>query len=177
MRRRTRLCLAAAAAGVMMVAGCSSDPEPAPSPTTASVTEPAPPPEVLDGPGTNEDTGELVTTSPVPEWDQASRTSALEAAGDVMAAFARPDLPFDQWWAQLQPMLDQQASRDYSYMDPSVIPVTTVTGEGTLLDEDSAYIARVAVPTDAGEYIVLMSRQDANAPWLTSRITPPEEPS
>lgn len=175
MRRGTRVCLAVAAAGVMVGAGCSNDPVPAA--TTASVTAPAPPPAGLDGTGTNEDTGELVTTSPVPEWDQASRASALGAARDVMAAFARPDLPFDQWWAGLQPMLDQQASRDYSYMDPSVIPVTTVTGEGALLDEDSAYIARVAVPTDAGEYTVLLSRRDADAPWLASRMTPPEEPS
>ena len=175
MRRGTRLCLAMAAVAVMVGAGCSNDPVPAA--TTASVTAPAPPPAGLGGTGTNEDTGELVTTSPVPEWDQASRASALGAAHDVMTAFARPDLPFDQWWAGLQPMLDQQASRDYSSMDPSVIPVTTVTGEGSLLDEDSAYIARVAVPTDAGEYTVLLSRRDADAPWLASRMTPPEDPS
>jgi len=178
MRRGTRCILGMTAASAMVLAGCSNDPEPAEEvTTTASVTEPAPPPSGLNGTGTNEDTGELVTTSPVPEWDQASRDSALRAANEVMTAFARPDLSFEQWWAALQPMLDQQASRDYSYMEPSVIPVTTVTGEGALLDVDSAYIARVAVPTDAGEYTVLLSRVDADAPWLASRMTPPEETS
>lgn len=157
---------------VLLAAGCSSDPELSETPSvTAEATTPASPSTTG---AINEDTGEVVTTAPVPVWDDASRESAVTAAETVLSAFAQPDLSFDQWWAQVQPLLDQKASRDYSYMDPAVIPVTEVTGEGTLLDEDSAYVARVEVPTDAGLYTVIMSRADANAPWLTSRITPPE---
>lgn len=157
---------------VLLTVGCSSDPEP--SDTTSVTTEATTPAGPPTAGAINEDTGEVVTTAPVPVWDDASRESAVTAAETVLSAFAQPDLSFDQWWAQVQPLLDQKASRDYSYMDPAVIPVTAVTGEGTLLDEDSAYVARVEVPTDAGLYTVIMSRGDANAPWLTSRITPPE---
>jgi hypothetical protein len=165
---------------VATMSACTADDDGDPSQSPSSSSGPVlpsgdsssltPPPEGA----INEDTGEVVTTAPVPMWDDASRESAVTAAETVLSAFAQPDLSFDQWWAQVQPLLDQKASQDYSYMDPAVIPVTEITGEGTLLDEDSAYVARVEVPTNAGSYTVIMSRVDGNAPWLTSRIIPPE---
>lgn len=121
------------------------------------------------------DSGEIRESVPEPEWDQASREAALEAAETAMAAFARPDLSFDEWWERLQPLLDQTASLDYSYMDPAVIPATTITGPAVMVDDTSAYVATIDVPTDVGTYTLILSRADASSPWLTSRFTPPSE--
>lgn len=166
---------ALALASVLLIGACSNDSEPPQTAATSSASaEPSSPAVPPSAGAINEDTGEEVTTAPVPVWDDASRESAVSSAEEVVRAFAQPELDFEQWWAQVQPLLDQKASQDYSYMDPAVITVTEVTGEGKLLDEDSAYVARVEVPTDAGVYTVIMSRTDADAPWLTSRITPPE---
>lgn len=172
---RPRTLTTLALASVLLVSACSSYPESAPTGAAPSTSAASPTSTVPPTAGAiNEDTGEAVTTAPVPVWDETSRGSAVSSAEEVVRAFAQPELDFDQWWAQIQPLLDQKASRDYSYMDPAVIPATEVTGEGKLLDEDSVYVARVEVPTDAGTYTVIMSRTDAVAPWLTSRITPPE---
>jgi hypothetical protein len=110
----------------------------------------------------------------VPVWDDESRQSAIAAADAVMRAYARPDLGFDEWWAQLQPLLDQKATADYAYMDPSRIVASNVTGPGTLTDETSAYVAYVDVPTNAGTYSLILSRVDADSPWLASRFIVPE---
>lgn len=91
-----------------------------------------------------------------------------------MRAFARPDLDHESWWAALEPLLSSEAQADYVYVEPASIPAREVTAEPSAREDTSAYIARVTVPTDIGDYTVLLSRQDANAPWLAERITPPE---
>lgn len=50
-----------------------------------------------------------------------------------------------------------------------------VTGEGFIVNDASAYVATVEVPTDAGRYQLVLNRKNADAPWLVSRITPVEE--
>jgi hypothetical protein len=128
-----------------------------------------PPSGVID-----EDTGETVEPKPVPEWDDASREAAVDAAETALRAFAQPDLDHDTWWAGLEPLLTQDAAVDYAYVDPANIPVREVTGEGVIVDDTSTYVATVEVPTDAGKYHILVIRQDADSPWLVSRISPGE---
>ncbi|WP_157075281.1 hypothetical protein [Arthrobacter luteolus] len=91
-----------------------------------------------------------------------------------MTAFARPSLEEDTWWAELEPLLNEQAAQDYAYVDPANIPATAITGPGSLTDESSAYVGYVDVPTDAGIYRLILNRSDAGSPWLVSRISPPE---
>ena len=122
----------------------------------------------------DEDTGETLVPQPVPTWDERSRASAVQAAQTAMAAFARPSLDDETWWAELSPLLTQQAQHDYAYVDPANVPATAVTGPGVLVDESSAYVANVEVPTDVGVYTLVLTRADAGAPWLTSRFTPPK---
>lgn len=124
--------------------------------------------------GIDEDTGETVAPQPVASWDPASTAAALDAAQTAMAAFARPGLDFDTWWAQLSPLLTQQAQQDYAFVDPANVPATTVTGAAALVDDTSAYVATVAVPTDVGTYTLILTRADGASPWLASRFTPPE---
>ncbi len=92
-----------------------------------------------------------------------------------MTAYARPDLPFEQWWAGLQPLLDNKATQDYAYMDPARIVATSVTGPAVITDDTSAYVAFVDVPTNAGTYGVVLSRADADSPWLAGRFILPSE--
>ncbi|MFM9726195.1 hypothetical protein ACKI1L_37350, partial [Streptomyces scabiei] len=87
------------------------------------------------------DSGETHGPRPVPTWDDESRESATTAAVAVMTAYARPDLPFEQWWAGLQPLLDGKATQDYAYMDPARIVATSVTGPAVITDDTSAYVA------------------------------------
>lgn len=98
----------------------------------------------------------------------------MEAAENALRAFAQPDADYEEWWAELEPRLTPQAAEDYAYVDPVNVPVKEVTGSAELVDESSAYVGRVEVPTDAGRYTLILNRRDAGAPWLVSRITPPE---
>lgn len=170
------------AAGMFAVAaaleGCAGAPatEPAqgaPAPTVTAPEDAGRYPGAPDG-VVDEDTGEVITDRPVPVWDEASRNAAVDAAHIAMAAFAHPDLDHDAWWAGLEPLLTQQAALDYAYVDPANVPATAVTGPATVVEETSAYVATVEVPTDAGPYSIVLTRQDAAAPWLTARITPAE---
>ena len=128
-----------------------------------------PPPGYVD-----DHTGEKVTPIAVPTWDEKSRSSLLRAAEQAMTAFARPSLDYDTWWADLEPLLNEQAIQDYAFVDPANIPATTVTGPGVQVDDSSAYVGYVDVPTDAGVYQLILNRADADSPWLLSRVSPPE---
>lgn len=105
--------------------------------------------------------------SPVP--DTASDEAAVTLAVAATTAFARPDLTAPAWWAQLSPMLSNNARRAYQGTDPANVPVREVTGPGKLAPAVSGYLATVAVPTDAGTFTVLLSRPGQNAPWAVER--------
>jgi len=173
----------AAVLAALLLTSCASQEEPAAPPATtgaASSESPAPAPsrgaEVTPAPSglVDEDTGETITPQAVPEWDEASRSSVVDAAAVALRAFARPGLDSETWWAELQPLLTQQAAEDYAYVDPANIPVRKVTGAGKLVDKSSAYVGTVEVPTDVGAYTVILTRKSADAEWKVSRITPPE---
>jgi hypothetical protein len=59
--------------------------------------------------------------------------------------------------------------------DPDNVPGTAVTGTATAGPGPSPYLAAVTVPTDAGRYVVLLSRTDGSAGWLVERFVLPEE--
>lgn len=167
-------------AAAVVLAGCTgtaSTPEPAPTPSGSTsgpvFPEPSqftPAPRGVE----DEDSGEIHEPRPVAVWDDESRKSAIAAADAAMRAYARPDLGLDAWWAALQPLLDQKATADYAYMDPSRIVASSITGPAVITDESSGYVAYVDVPTNAGTYSLILSRADAEAPWLASRFIVPE---
>jgi len=138
--------------------------------TPQSSTPPASP--VPSG-AVNEDTGEVVGEHAVPVWDAAAKASAAHAASAAMTAFLRPELDYETWWADLEPLLTYEAAVGYSYTDPANVPASKVTGPAVVRDGDSAYLASVEVPTDAGTYTVVLVRADGDAPWLVERLNPP----
>ncbi len=113
----------------------------------------------------------------VEAWDEDSRTAALDAARAAMVAWARPDLPFERWWAQLAPGLSPQAQEVLRWTDPGNIPVRAI-GDPAMAFDESVWVAWVVFDTDAGNWWVLVSRQPDSS-WLVERITatdPLEEP-
>jgi hypothetical protein len=154
------------------LAACTEEgPHEAPTSTpprpTATYTLPTPEPGAQ---GSDEENHP--TQVPVPVWDAESRASAQSTAAAALAAFARPDLDHSAWWEGFSPFLAPAAAAGYVATDPVNIPVSQVTGPARLLEEDSPYLARVRVPTDAGPHVVLLSRTDAAAEWLVEQITP-----
>lgn len=178
---RGSIALACVGVAIAALSGCGSPTEPAPTvPTGTQLTTPSwsLPPVVDLSPapaGVEDDTQPGVTITPlaVPTWDAGSRAAATARAAEIMTAFARPTLGYEDWWADLAPLLSEQAQQDYSFVDPANIPVHAVIGDPVLVDESSAFLARVQVPTDVGVYELLLSRTDATASWVGESITPP----
>jgi hypothetical protein len=141
-----------------------------PSSTPASPTDATPSPEA------GHRTGTFPAPLPHPTDDAASATSALSLGTAAVTAFARPDVGPDRWWAELAPLLSPAAALAYEGTDPAEVPARLVTGPAWAGDSPSSFLATVFVPTDAGDYAVLMVREGSGAPWLVERITlvPPD---
>lgn len=107
--------------------------------------------------------------------DTESLTSASETARAAMTAFARPNLDRETWFTELRPYLSQRAGRDYAYLEPHVLPVNEVTGEPRLDEADTSLVLSVFVPTNAGEYELILTRDDGASPWQVSRFNPPTQ--
>ena len=163
--------------------GCSSaDQQPAADPPPATAPAPAVDgsalgPEALphDEDLVEEDHDHLPELPASPTWDQGSRDAAVSTATAAMTAFARPDLSAQTWWAQLSPLLSGEAATAYQGVDPANIPAEEVTEPARLEQETSAYLATVTVPTDVGDYTVLLARSGQGQPWLVERLVPPED--
>lgn len=124
-------------------------------------------------PGSNDVGVDLPRPAPPPVWDPLSNLAAVDAASQVMRTFARPALSGERWFRELSPLLSPAAADVYVGTDPAQVPARAVSGVAQLLPSTSGYIARVAVPTDAGAYTVVLSRKSQAGPWLAERITPP----
>ena len=109
----------------------------------------------------------------LPVWDAAARIAALEAAESTLTAFLEPTADAAAWISALAPHLTATATTAYSSVDPANIPPASITGQGTLVDESSTYLAVVELPTTAGTYTVLLQRDGATSPWLAEQLTFP----
>lgn len=122
----------------------------------------------------------MVTTSPAspaPTWDEASRASALAAAETLLTTWARPSLAYEQWWADLKPLMSAAAQESYSYTDPANVPPLKITGPGVLSDSLSPYLVTVTFPTTEGEFGVDMARTEIPGTWITENIIFPGDSS
>jgi hypothetical protein len=91
-----------------------------------------------------------------------------------MAAFVRVDLTADAWLEQLSANLTADAAGAYYGSDPLEVPARAVTGAPRWDGSTSAYLADVVVPTDVGDYRLLLVRDGQNSPWLVQTIDPPD---
>jgi hypothetical protein len=104
-----------------------------------------------------------------------SRVSAAEArslAGAALRAFARTDLPQEQWWSGVSGYFSPDAAAIYESTDVAAVPVHSIAeGSARLLPSSTRFRAQVKVGTDAGPYTVTLLR--AGDQWLVDRFTPP----
>lgn len=156
---------------MMTFAACAPRPELPPAAPVSSFE----PDAARIGEAVDEESGSaVVSPRPAPPWGDQQRATATAAAEGALAAFARPGLSAADWWSRVAPLLTKQAQQDYQHVDPSSIPAAQVTGGGTITDETSTYVVSVGVPTDAGVYVVVMTRLNGDAPWRVARFTPPD---
>lgn len=107
--------------------------------------------------------------------DPAATSAASATATKAMGLFARRDVSAARWWRDLVPLLSPAAAQAYRYTDPRNVPPTTVTGPGVVTRDSTGQLARVAVATDVGSYLVILSRSTDTPPaWRVERFVPPE---
>jgi len=108
---------------------------------------------------------------PVPPEAESAELAQSRATA-FMRAFARTDLPQQQWWDGVAGYFTPAAWPVYRTTDVANVPVhEVVEGSAALLPNSTEYRAEVSVDTDAGTYTVMLLRADED--WLVDRATPP----
>ena len=115
------------------------------------------------------------STAPDDTLDDNGRQAGIEAAQKALSVFLQRDLPYETWWAQLKPLLTEQAVVAYEYTDPTSVPATSISGTPMVSAAPSATEMNVLVPTDVGQYLVVLYRQNTRAGWAVDRLTPPAQ--
>ncbi|RGE19086.1 hypothetical protein [Leucobacter sp. wl10] len=160
--------LASAALLLVLLTSCTPEKAAEPTPSPSATESPALPPTDHEHPV---DDAEIPA---VPEAGAQSQDDAIAAATKVMETFARPQLSDDNWWRDMLPLLSQQGAHAYEGTDPTLIPVTQVTGAGKILEGSTEVLLIVRIPTDNGPYNITLTRPDTSSPWLAERIRPAE---
>lgn len=174
--RRSVMLPAAITLLLLALLACSPDSgeSEAPSPTATTPGVDAPAGDLSEGsdigPEVGEDHDAPESVGPVPTWDAAAEGEATEVAVAAVAAWARPDLRYEQWWAGLSPFLSWQAQEAFASVDPGNVPASAVTGDARAEPGESPFLSTVVVPTDVGTVQVLLSRQSADEEWLVESI-------
>lgn len=155
---------------VLALAGCVSPapPDPTPAPAVDSGYPTLGPADV-----SSEDADALSdpdATEAVPVWTAESRQAVLEVAMAALQAWARPDLPHDQWWSGLSGYLTAGARDVVVLTDPANIPVTSIAAVSLPDEGQTAYVGWVAAETNDGPWWVLVAWQP-DGTWLVDRIT------
>lgn len=107
----------------------------------------------------------------------AEQHQAVLAAETFLRAFARPSPTADVrlWWAHVGSLMTPHARLDYEGIDPARIPYTQLTGPGLIQPQpheaDSHLQTTVRIPTDAGDYLVVLQHPPAG--WLVTRVIGP----
>lgn len=170
MNRRIAALVPLTIAAALTLTACHSNPE-QPAPTAAQAGGSASPSTASTPPVFDDD--ESPQAAPTPARD--SEADAIDVADKLMTAYARPTVSATEWMNGVTPYLSQSGATAYEGTDPSQIPVTEVTGKGSVQPAATAYALNVAVPTNKGTYIVALTRSDTSSPWLADRILVPGE--
>ena len=162
MPSRPHCLLMTTAAAAALLAGCSAPETP---PVASSTTLPT---------GPNDVQADLPPAAPSPTDDAASQAAAEAAATATMTSFVQVQLAATQWLAELSEHLTAAAREAYVGTDPLEVPARQQTGPARYAGSTSGYLAIVTVPTDVGDYQLLLVREGQGAPWLAETLTPPE---
>lgn len=175
------MCVAAATA--LLLCGCAGRAEIPPGGARASSDSnevlgnqpPAPaPPGVPEAADDDRDDSQATVRAPASEpTGDADRREATAVAVQAMRLYARRDVTAQQWLNDLLPLMSAQGGRDLIGTDPRNVPPTRVTGPGRSQPLPTQRLASIMVPTDTGDYRVLLSRTPEQKAWKVERITSP----
>jgi hypothetical protein len=161
---RTAAAILAVTVTVAGLSACSAQADVTPAATSSAVpTESTAEDGLSDG-------LDVSTADPA---DEESTAAAVTVAEKLMTAFARPDVDKTTWINGLYPYLTQAAGTAYAGTDPAKVPVSDVTGSGTVVEGQTEYALLVTVPTNVGPYVISLVRETPADQWLATRITPP----
>lgn len=106
----------------------------------------------------------------MPTWDEQSHTAAEAAALKLLTTWSRPTLAYEQWWAELEPLLSPEGQQKYAYTDPANVPALKITGPGVESNNDNPHVVTVTFATTAGEFGVDLSRTSMPGHWIAENI-------
>lgn len=109
--------------------------------------------------------------------DADSEKAAVDAAAKVMDAYTDAGKAKDAWFQALAPMITTAYAQDAQYIQPSRLPVREVTGAPSVVPAEvpDGHQVRVKFSTNAGEWVVIMTRASAGAPWLAANLLPAKD--
>ncbi|MEV7574362.1 hypothetical protein AB0P28_14815 [Pseudarthrobacter sp. NPDC089323] len=109
--------------------------------------------------------------------DATSTEQAVEAAVQVMTAYTATNKSKEDWFQALAPLITTAYAQDAQYIQPPRLKARTVSSAGSVVPSDvpDGHQVRVKFTTNAGEWVVIMTRASAGAPWLASNVLPVED--
>lgn len=108
--------------------------------------------------------------------DPASEDEAIDAAVKVMAAYTDTGKTQGEWFKAVAPLLTTAYAQEAKYIQPPRLTARTVTSAGSIVPAEipDGHQVRVKFSTNAGEWVVIMTRTGSGAPWLASNVLPLE---
>lgn len=155
--------LVVSTAAVMSLLGCSEgeDPQGSPRPSASSP-----------------DAGGVVPSSSADPVIAGTADEGARAVGIgvsvVVALVDRAPSTDEAWWAGVAVWLSPGAREAMVGIDRAGVPATSVTGPGVWVPGEVENAGQVRVPTDAGTYVVALSRVTPSDSWWVDRVRPPE---
>jgi hypothetical protein len=135
--------------------------EEAPSSSTASTSRPA------------TSTTALPTSDTASSPGPADRVSPADVAVRFVTAWARPDLPVQQWQEDVIALATPEFGAQLRTVGPGNVPAQHVLGPA-LTETTTEIAAAVTVPTDAGPVLVDLAFMGTR--WQVSGLTPAGPP-
>ena len=160
-----------AGVGVLMLSGCWGG-----SPVADQQATPSPNPSVSCVVSCQNVPQAEHTGPPSLAADAKAKEEAIEAAVKVMTAYTDTSKSKDEWFQALAPLITTSYAQDAQYIQPPRLKARTVTSAGSVMPADvpDGHQVRVKFTTNAGEWVVIMTRASAGAPWLASNVLPLE---
>ncbi|WP_028471528.1 hypothetical protein [Nocardioides alkalitolerans] len=166
---RTGLAAAVSASVVLGVAGCGVEAPDLDRAADEQTTGPSAPGETDDP---HQEGGEHLHEE---ETAPPQAQDAVTVAGQWLELWARPQVGYAQWWADLEPLMTPAGQQAYVATDPTLVPALEILDAGTLDPQTVDTSAVVRFTTGQGVFKVRLSRTGSQAGWKVGRVYFPDQ--